>query len=199
MQLRSGAVTSTSVRSGPCICDCVSAIVHAICADARGSARGGRVSARIVSRGPSIRGTRTLSFARRSSSAVSGLIAARYCTEQRPGRAVAGARAEPRCKRRRSRRLAAQTFEPEIAAPRRAIRPSAGVARSPGRRPDEAARTRGAQGTSDPLSPTPAPPRGGHYGLGTRVVLGSILPATVTDDEDPAVYPAGGPDRQWPS
>jgi hypothetical protein len=90
-------------------------------------------------------------------------------------------------------------LEPAIAAPRRAIRPNAGAARSPGRRPDEAGGTRGVQGTSDPLSPTPAPQRGGHYGLGTRVVLGSILPATVTDDEDPAVYPAGGPDRQWQS
>ena len=90
-------------------------------------------------------------------------------------------------------------FAPEIAAPRWAIRPSTRVARSPGRRPNAAGGTRGAPSTSDPLSPTPAPQRGGHYGLGTRVILGSILPATVTDDEDPAVYPAGGPDRQWQS
>jgi hypothetical protein len=150
------------------------------------------------------RGTRTLSslVARRSSLVVG--------SERADASSLGIARSNARASRRRcSRRAALRTtslraarnadFEPGIAAPRRAIRPSAGVARSPGRRPDGAAGTSGAQGTSDPLSPTPAPQRGGHYGLGTRVVLGSILPATVTDDEDPAVYPAGGPDRQWPS
>src|SRR5262245_58249926 len=54
-------------------------------------------------------------------------------------------------------------------------------------------------GAAHPPPPTPAPPCRGHYGLGTWVVLGSIVPTAVTDDEDPAVSPPGGPEQKWPS
>jgi hypothetical protein len=53
-----------------------------------------------------------------------------------------------------ARGCSARRFGACDAAPRRAIRPSGGVARSPGRRPSGAGGTRGAQGTSDPLGET---------------------------------------------
>jgi hypothetical protein len=67
--------------------------------------------------------------------------------------------------------------------------PRRGAARVPGRRPNPTWGTARCSRAPRLPAPTPAPRGGRQYGLGSRVVLGSILRGTVTDDDDPAVTP----------